>query len=110
RARFLDILSEEFPIISSSFELLFDKYCKIPITIRNVDVLPVKHKFNNINKNINNTIPNTGSFNLLSSTVNSNKDELRESLVDTTLSILKMLLQCFIILIILARQGQTPTS
>ncbi|OUM62948.1 hypothetical protein PIROE2DRAFT_10637 [Piromyces sp. E2] len=37
------------------------------------------------------------SSNLLSSTGNSNEDELRESLVDTTLSILKMLLQCFII-------------
>ncbi|OUM65275.1 hypothetical protein PIROE2DRAFT_7736 [Piromyces sp. E2] len=65
---------------------------------------------NNINRNINSIILNTGSSNLLSSTVNSNEDELRESLVDTTLSIVKMLFQCFIILIIFARQGQTPNS
>ncbi|OUM66911.1 hypothetical protein PIROE2DRAFT_67077, partial [Piromyces sp. E2] len=57
------------------------------------------HRFNNIDGNINSIIPNTGSSNLLSSTGNSNEDELRESLVDTTLSILKMLFQCFIILI-----------
>ncbi|OUM63917.1 hypothetical protein PIROE2DRAFT_67358, partial [Piromyces sp. E2] len=44
------------------------------------------------------------------STGNSNEDELRESLVDITLSILKILFQCFIILIIFVRQGQTPNS
>ncbi|OUM65626.1 hypothetical protein PIROE2DRAFT_7291 [Piromyces sp. E2] len=53
--------------------------------------------FNNIDRNINSIIPNTGSSNLLSSTGNSNEDGLRESSVDTTLSILKM-------------QGLTPDS
>ncbi|OUM69375.1 hypothetical protein PIROE2DRAFT_2672 [Piromyces sp. E2] len=57
---------------------------------------------------LTNTIPIIRSSNLLSSSVNSNEDELKERLVDNTLSILKMLLQCFIILIILARKGLTP--
>ncbi|OUM68887.1 hypothetical protein PIROE2DRAFT_66885, partial [Piromyces sp. E2] len=85
---FAEFLTNAIPIISSSFELLFDKYCKIPITTRSVDVVPIGHIFNNIDININNIITNTGSSNLLSSTGNSNEDELRESLVDTTLSIL----------------------
>ncbi|OUM56527.1 hypothetical protein PIROE2DRAFT_18835 [Piromyces sp. E2] len=57
----------------SSFSL---KYCKISITIRSVEVVPIGHRFNNINRNINSIIPNTRSSNLLSSNVNSNEDEL----------------------------------
>ena len=93
--------TKTIPIISSSFELLFDKYCKIPITTRSVDVVPIGHRHNT-----NRIIPNTGSSNLPSispATENGNIDELRESLVDTTLSILKMLLLCFIILFLFGR-------
>ncbi|KAG4108541.1 Adenylosuccinate synthetase [Neocallimastix lanati (nom. inval.)] len=71
-------------IISSSFELLFDRYCKIPNLSKSVDVVLIKHN------------DNTGSSSIFtkdescpSSSIN---DESGESLVDTTLSILKMLL------------------
>jgi len=109
---FAEFLTNTIPIISSSFELLFDKYCKIPITTRSVDVVPIGHRHNIINSNINSVTPNTGSSNLQSislSTDISNNDELRESLVDTTLSILKMLLLCFIILLSLSKVN-TPYS
>jgi len=76
-------------------------YLKIPITTRSVDVVSIGHRHN-----INRIIPNTWSSNLppISPVIyNGNNDELRESLVDTSLSILKMLLLCFIILLLFGR-------
>ncbi len=89
-----DFLTKSIPVISSSFKLLFDKYCKI--TTRSVDVVPIRHRSNVINSNINNNILDTGPSNSLTHSSLSNEDRLGESLVDTTLSILKMLLLSFI--------------
>ena len=89
-----DFLTKSIPVISSSFKLLFDKYCKI--TTRSVDVVPIRHRSNVINSNINNNILDTGPSNSLTHSSISNEDRLGESLVDTTLSILKMLLLSFI--------------
>ncbi len=65
-------LTESMPIISSSMELLFDRFSKTPNVTRSVDVVPIRHR--------NNHIPYTGS----NSAVNSL--DSWESLVDTTLS------------------------
>ena len=53
---FAEFLTNTIPIISSSFELLFDRYRKIPITTRSVDVVPIGHRNNVINRNTNNVI------------------------------------------------------
>jgi len=76
---------------------------------RSVDVVPIGHRHN-----INRIIPNTRSSNLQSinpSTNYSNNDELRESLVDTTLFYFKdVKLLCFIILLFLGRVNTPPTK
>ena len=93
-----EFLSKTIPIISSSFELLFDKYRLIQT--RSVDVVLIGHRNNVTYSSINNNVLNTRSPNsIISSTDNTGDsivDDLRESLVDTTLSILKMLLLSFI--------------
>jgi len=76
------------PIISSWFELLFDRYCKIPKLSKSVDVVLISHKDNTVSS----TISSKGESRP-SSSIN---EESGESLVDTALSILKMLLLGFI--------------
>ena len=91
-----EFLTSAIPIISNSFELLFDRYSKIPNLTKSVHVVLIRHN------------DNTGSSSIsmkgesrLSSSIN---DESGESLVDTTLSILKMLLPGFIIFFYLLRR------
>ena len=102
-----EFLSKTIPIISSSFELLFDKYRLIQT--RSVDVVPKGHRSNVTS--INDNVPNTRSPNSIISgidnTGDSIVDDLRESLVDTTLSILQMLLLSFIFSYLI-RMGLTP--
>ncbi len=104
-----EFLSKTIPIISSSFELLFDKYRLIQT--RSVDVVPIGHRNNVTYSSINNNVLNTRSPNsIISSTDNTGDsivDDLRESLVDTTLSILQMLLLSFIFSYLI-RMGLTP--
>ncbi|KAG4101394.1 hypothetical protein H8356DRAFT_1421839 [Neocallimastix lanati (nom. inval.)] len=72
------------PIISSWFELLFDRYSKILNLIKSVDVVLIKHNDNTRSSSIS-----TKGESHLSSSKN---HKSWESLVDTALSILKMLL------------------
>jgi len=83
-----EFLTRAIPIISSSFELLFDRYCKIPNLTKSVDVVLIRH-----NDNTGSSSISTKGESHPSSSIN---DESGESLVDTTLSILKMLLLSFI--------------
>jgi len=73
-----EFLTKFMPIISSSMELLFDKFSKISIVIKSVDVVPIRYK--------NNHIKYTGS-----NAVENSLDSW-ESLVDTTLSLMLLLL------------------
>jgi len=66
------------PIISSSMELLFDRFSKTSIVTESVDVVPIRHR--------NSHIPYSGS-----ETVDNDLDSW-ESLVATTLSLLMLLL------------------
>ena len=104
-----EFLSKTIPIISSSFELLFDKYCLIQT--RSVDVVPIEHRSNVTYSSINDNVPNTRSPNSIISGIDSTDDSivdnLRKSLVDTTLSILQMLLLSFIFSYLI-RIGLTP--
>ena len=79
-----EFLTSAIPIISSSFELLFDRYCKISNLTKSVDVVLIRH-----NDNTGSSSISTEGESRLNSSIN---DESGESLVDTTLSILKMLL------------------
>ena len=96
-----EFLTSAVPIISSSFELLFDRYCKIPNLTKSVDVVLIRH-----NDNTGSSSSSTKGESRLSSSIN---DDSGESLVDTTLSILKMLLLSFIILLC-GRKGKFPHS
>ena len=87
------------PIISSSFELLFDRYCKIPNLSKSVDVVLIRH-----NDNTGSVSISTKGESCPSSSID---DESGESLVDTTLSILKMLLLGFISFLFV-RKGKIP--
>jgi len=94
-----EFLTSAIPIISSSFELLFDRYSKLPNLTKSVDVVLIRHN------------DNTGSSSLSkkgesrpSSSIN---DGSEESLVDTTLSILKMFLLGFISFLFV-RKGKIP--
>jgi len=84
----VEFLTRAIPIISSLFELLFDKYSKLPNLTNSENVVLIKHN------------DNTGSSSIFtkgeSHPSRSINDESGESLVDTTLSILKMLLLGFI--------------
>ncbi|KAG4102772.1 hypothetical protein H8356DRAFT_1649931, partial [Neocallimastix lanati (nom. inval.)] len=75
-----EFLTRRIPIISSSFELLFDRYCKIPNLSKSVDVVLIRH-----NDNTGSASISTKDESCPSSSIN---DESGESLVDTTLSIL----------------------
>ncbi|KAG4086353.1 hypothetical protein H8356DRAFT_1434561 [Neocallimastix lanati (nom. inval.)] len=89
------------PIISSSFELLFDRYCKIPNLSKSVDAVLIRH-----NDNTGSASISTKDESRPSSSIN---DESGESLVDTTLSILKMLLLSFISFLFV-RKGKIPSD
>jgi len=41
-----ELLTSAIPIISSSFELLFDRYCKIPNLTKSIDVVLIRHNDN----------------------------------------------------------------
>ena len=69
-----EFFTKSIPIISSSMELLFDKFSKTSIVTESVDVVPIRHR--------NNHIPFTGS-----NAVENSLDSW-ESLVDTTLFLL----------------------
>jgi len=94
-----EFLTRAIPIISSSFELLFDRYCKIPNLTKSVDVVLLRH-----NDNTGSSSISTKGESRPSSSIN---DESGESLVDTTLSILKMLLLGLITLLFV-RKGKIP--
>ncbi|KAG4084338.1 hypothetical protein H8356DRAFT_1356354 [Neocallimastix lanati (nom. inval.)] len=94
-----EFLTSAIPIISSSFELLFDRYCKIPNLSKSVDVVLIRH-----NDNTGSSSISTKDESCPSSSIN---DESGESLVDTTLSILKMLLLGFISFLFV-RKGKIP--
>jgi len=83
-------LTRAIPIISSSFELLFDRYCKIPNLTKSVDVVLIRH-----NDNAGSSSISTKGGSLLSRSIN---DESEESLVDTTLSIFKDVTSRFLLL------------
>jgi hypothetical protein len=96
-----EFLTSAIPIISSSFELLFDRYCKISNLTKSVDVVLIRH-----NDNTGSSSISTEGESRLNSSIN---DESGESLVDTTLSILKMLLLSFITFLFV-RKGEFPHS
>jgi len=73
-----EFLTKSMPIISSSVELLFDRFSKTPIVTESIDVLPIRHR--------NSHILYTGS-----ESVDNGLDSW-ESLVATTLSLLMLLL------------------
>ncbi|KAG4087261.1 hypothetical protein H8356DRAFT_1433781 [Neocallimastix lanati (nom. inval.)] len=77
-----EFLTNAIPIISSSFELLFDRYCKISNLTKSVDVVLIRH-----NENTGFSSITTKGDSRPSSSIN---DESGESLVDTTLSILRI--------------------
>ena len=83
-----EFLTWAIPIISSSIELLFDRFSKIPNLTKSVDVIPISY-----NDNTGTSSISTKCESRPSSSIN---DESGESLTDTTLSILKMLLLGFI--------------
>ena len=72
----------KMPFISSSMELLFGRFSKTPIVTEGIDVVPIRHR--------NSHIPYTGS-----ETVDNGLNSW-ESLVDTTLSLMLLLLFYFI--------------
>ena len=76
-------LTKIIPIISSSMKLLFDRFNKTPTVIKSADVVLIwQRNFS--------TIPYTGSN--ASSSTNESINDSWESLVDTTLSYLMLLL------------------
>jgi len=69
-----EFLTRAIPIISSSFELLFDRYCKIPNLSKSVDVILIRH-----NDNTGSSSISTKDESCPSSSIN---DESGESLVE----------------------------
>ena len=96
-----EFLTSAIPIIRSSFELLFYRYCKIPNLSKSVDVVLIRH-----NDNTGLSSISTKGESRPSSSIN---DESWESLVNTTLSILKMLLLGFISFLFV-RKGKMKNS
>jgi len=93
-------LTSAIPIISSSFELLFDKNSKLPNLTKSIDVVLIKH-----NDNTGSSSISTKGESRPTCSING---ESGESLVDTTLSILKMLLLGFAYFFI-CMEGKIPT-
>ena len=79
--------------------IIMDRYCKIPNLSKSVDVVLIRH-----NDNTGSSSIATKDESLPGSSIN---DESGESLVDTTLSILKMLLLGFISFLF-DRKGKIP--
>jgi len=94
-----EFLTRAIPIISSSLELLFDRYYKIPNLTKSVDVVLIRH-----NDNTGSSSISTKGESRPSGSIN---DESGESLVDITLSILKILLLGFISFLFV-RKGKIP--
>ena len=94
-----EFLTSTIPIISSSFELLFDRYSKLSNFTKSVDVILIRH-----NHNMGSSSISTKGKSRFNSLIN---DESGESLVDITLSILKMLLLGFISFLFI-RKGKIP--
>jgi len=98
-------LAKIIPNISSSLELLFEQFSKKSFSTKSADVVPICPR-NNIISNpiIYISETNTNILVLLRDSIENNSLNKnlsvfsRESLVDTTLSILKMLLLCLIII------------
>ena len=93
-------LTKTVPVISSSLELLFDRYRIIPFTTKRVNVEPIWQRSISIT-----SPPTTHSNGHTSHSETTESHSLSmdspasgESLVDTTLSYLQMLLLCFILL------------
>jgi len=102
-AEFLNFLTSVIPIISSSFELLIDRYSKLPNLTKSVNVALIRH-----NDNAGSSSISTKAESRLSSSIN---DESGKSSVDTTLSILKILLLGFIFFFFsFVRKGKFPHS
>ena len=97
-----EFLTSAIPIISSSFELLFDRYCKIPNLSKSVDVVLIRH-----NDNTGSSSISTKDESRPSSSIN---DESGESLVDTTLSILKNVTSKFYFFFICLGRKKFPQS
>jgi len=93
------------PIISSSLELLFERFRKNTFITKSANVVPIWQRNSTVRSPVNSqqytltnsTVPNTEPIVSNSICVDLSCGS-GESLVDTTLSILKMLLLCFIIL------------
>ena len=92
----MKFLTSAIPIISSSFELLFDRYSKVPNLTKSVDIVLIRH-----NDNTGSSSISTKGESLLIGSIN---DESGESLVDTTLSILKCYFQILFLFYLLARE------
>jgi len=73
-----EFLTKSMPIISSSMELLFDRFSKTPIVTESVDVVPIRHRNSHITYTRSETVDNSL--------------DSWESLVATTLSLLMLLL------------------
>jgi len=97
-----EFITSAIPIISSSFELLFDRYCKIPNLSKSVDVVLIRH-----NDNTGSSSISTKDESRPSSSIN---DESGESLVDTTLSILKNVTSKFYFFFICLGRKKFPQS
>ena len=97
-----EYLANKIPIINSSLELFFKRFRKNTFITKSANVLPIWQRNNAVRSPVN-----SHQYTLIKSTVpsaepivsNSTFDDLSfgsgESLVDTTLSILKMLLPLF---------------
>ncbi|ORX79084.1 hypothetical protein BCR32DRAFT_281732 [Anaeromyces robustus] len=77
----------KLPVICSFLELLFGRYKSTPIITKNVDVESIKHNNNISNRDV---ISTTGPSESSSFTRN-DEDCPRESLVDTTLSLIQII-------------------
>jgi len=97
--------AKTIPIISSSIELIFDRFTKKYFSTKSSNVIPIRLR-NNIIKSPTIYISNTNTNSLVkftesieSNSFNENLSVLSgESLVDRILSILRIVLLCFIIL------------
>ncbi|ORX82586.1 hypothetical protein BCR32DRAFT_278735 [Anaeromyces robustus] len=84
-------LTKTVPVIYSFLELLFDRYKSTLIITKSVDVELIRHNNNISNRDIISTIGPLES----SSFTRNDEDYPRESLVDTTLSLIQMLIIYF---------------
>jgi len=100
-----EYLVNTIPIISSFLELLFERFSKNTFITKSADVIPIWQRNSAVRTPVNShqyTLTNSTVLNKEPIVSNSIFDDLScgsgESLVDTTISILKMSLLCFNIL------------